>query len=66
VFQNQNFDSEIHSVGKKDFPRMSKLPSRLPASTDTNNVRRSCPPVIMCGKFDMNIAKKVEWGYVRS
>jgi len=39
-FQNQNFDSEVHSVGKKDFLRMSKLPSGLLTSTDTNNVWR--------------------------
>ncbi len=39
-FQNQNFDSEVHRVGKKDFPRMSKLPSGLLTSTDTKNVWR--------------------------
>ncbi len=55
-FQNKNFDSVIHSSGKKEFPRVSKLPSGLLTSTDTNNVRRSCPPKKVYGKFDMNIA----------
>jgi hypothetical protein len=65
-FQNQNFDSVIHSGGKKDFPRVSKIPSGLLTSTDTKNVWRSCPPKKVYGKFDMNIAQKAKWGYVRS